>query len=296
VRLALRCLLLGSLALILVSAVGVVAAAPIVLFDSAHHEHRFEHPPERIASLLPSLTETVCELRACNRLVVVDRYSDWPRSVARLPKAGGLEDADVEQIVSARPDVVLLAHAPRLEERLRSLGLDVFEFETQTYGAIGRNVLTIGAMLGVPERAQRLNLQIQHSVSAISAAARKRLDGRAPLVYFEVDPAPYGAGPQSFIGGMLERAGARNIIAADLGPFPKLNPEYVVRANPDVIFTSPAEASELARRPGWSRIRAVREGRICSFPPAVRDTIVRPGPRVAEGFQALSDCLLRVAP
>jgi iron complex transport system substrate-binding protein len=296
VRLIPRLHWVGLLALVFTPLIDTAAAAPVVLFDSAHHEHRFEHPPERIASLLPSLTETVCELQACNRLVVVDRYSDWPSSVARLPKAGGLEDADVEQIVSAHPDVVLLAHAPRLEDRLRSLGLDVFEFETETYGAIGRNVSTIGAMLGVPQRAERLNRQIERSVEEIAAAARKRLNGRAPLVYFEVDPAPYGAGPQSFIGGMLERAGARNIVTADLGPFPRLNPEYVVRANPDVIFTSPAEDSQLARRPGWSRIRAVREGRICSFPPAVRDTIVRPGPRIAEGFRALSECLLRVAP
>jgi len=287
---------LGLLALVFMAAVGLAAAAPIVLVDSAHHAHRFEHPPERIASLLPSLTETVCRLQACNRLVIVDRYSDWPRSVAHLPKAGGLEDADVERIVSERPDIVLLAHAPRLEERLRSLGLDVFEFETESYAAIGQNVLTIGAMLAVPQRAQHLNQQIQRSVEEIATATRNRLAGHAPLVYFEVDPAPYGAGPQSFIGEMLARAGARNIITADLGPFPKLNPEYIVRANPDVIFTSPAEVSELPERPGWDRIRAVREHRICSFAPEIRDTIVRPGPRVAEGFKALSDCLLRVAP
>jgi iron complex transport system substrate-binding protein len=151
-------------------------------------------------------------------------------------------------------------------------------------------------MLGVPQRAERLNRQIQRSIADIAAASRKRLNGRAPLVYFEVDPAPYGAGPQSFIGEMLRRAGARNIITPGLGPFPQLNPEYVVRADPEVIFTSPAEGSRLAQRPGWSRIRAVRERRICSFPPEVRDTIVRPGPRAAEGFAALTECLLRVAP
>jgi iron complex transport system substrate-binding protein len=273
-----------------------VAAAPIVLFDSAHHEHRFEHPPERIASLLPALTETVCELKECHRLVVVDRYSNWPKSVTVLPKAGGLEDVDVEQIVSARPDVVLLGDSPRVVERLRSLGLVVFQLETQTYADIGRNVAVIGAMLGVPERAQRLNRQIERSVEEVAAATRTRLHGHAPLVYFEVDPAPYGAGPQSFIGWMLGRVGARNILPADLGPFPRLNPEYVVRANPDVILVSTADASPLVHRPGWDRIRALREGRICTFRPEMRDTIVRPGPRVAEGFEALSACLLRMAP
>lgn len=287
---------IGLLGLVCASATGAAAAVPIVLVDSAHHEHRFERPPERVASLLPALTETVCELEECHRLVVVDRYSNWPKSVTLLPKAGGLQDVDVEQIVSARPDVVLLGDAPRVAERLRSLGLVVFELETQTYGDIGRNVSLIGAMLGVPERAERLNRQIERSVEKVAGATRKRLHGHAPLVYFEVDPAPYGAGPQSFIGQMLGRMGARNILPADLGPFPRLNPEYVVRANPDVILVSAADASPLLHRPGWDRIRAIRESRICTFPPEIRDMIVRPGPRVAAGFEAVSECLLRMAP
>jgi iron complex transport system substrate-binding protein len=289
---------IGAALLVLVCgcAIGTVRAAAIVLTDSAHQQQRFEQPPRRIASLLPALTETVCELEECNRLVVVDRYSNWPQSVALLPKAGGLEDVDVERIVSARPDVVLLGNEPRVEERLRSLGLVVFELETETYADIGRNVTVLGAMLGVPQRAARLNLQIEHSVAAVAAATRAHLNGHAPLVYFEVDPAPYGAGPQSFMGQMLERVGARNILPARLGPFPRLNPEYVVRANPDVILVSAADASQLVQRPGWDQIRAVRDGHICTFPSAVRDTIVRPGPRVAAGLQALSQCLLRMAP
>jgi iron complex transport system substrate-binding protein len=291
-----RAIVAGVLALICAFAAGAAGAAPVVLIDSAHHEHRFAQPPQRIASLLPALTETVCELQECGRLVVVDRYSNWPKSVTLLPNAGGLEDVDVEQIVSARPDVVLLGNAPRVEERLRSLGLVVFELETETYADIGRNVSVLGAMLGVPQRAERLNQQIEHSVEEVAAGTRRRLSGHAPLVYFEVDPAPYGAGPQSFMGQMLGRVGARNILPANLGAFPRLNPEYVVRANPDVILVSAADASQLVHRPGWDQIRAVREKRICTFPPEVRDTIVRPGPRVAEGFEALSRCLLRMAP
>jgi len=286
----------GLLALVCALACGIVGAAPVVLVDTAHQQHRFDHPPERIASLLPALTETICKLGECSHLVVVDRYSNWPASVARLPKAGGLEDIDVEQIVAARPDVVLLGNEPRVEERLQSLGLVVFELETETYADIGRNVSVLGAMLGVPQRAARLNGQIGHSVAAVAAATRARLSGHAPRVYFEVDPAPYGAGPQSFMGQMLGRVGALNILPASLGPFPRLNPEYIVRANPDVILVSAADASQLPHRPGWDRIRAVRQNRICTFPPDVRDTIVRPGPRVAEGFEALSRCLLRAVP
>jgi iron complex transport system substrate-binding protein len=228
--------------------------------------------------------------------VGVDRYSNWPPRVSKLPKAGGFEDVQVEQIVALHPEVVLAANVPRVLERLRALGVTVFEFEAQSFDDIARNVSTLGALLGVPLAAERLNRQIEESVAEVASAARRRLANRAPRVYYEVDPSPYGAGPKSFIGEMLARLGARNILTADLGPFPHLNPEYVVSGNPDVIVVAPDEVPRLSRRPGWDQIRAVREGRICSFSPQVDETIVRPGPRVGEGLEALAECLFRVAP
>jgi iron complex transport system substrate-binding protein len=269
---------------------------PIVLTDAGHREVRFDTPPKRLVSLVPSLTESVCELGECGRLVATDIFSNWPASVRNLPKAGGFEDVQIEQVVRAKPDVVLLAHAPRVLDHLRSLGIRSFEFDSETYPDIASNITILGTLLGVPERAKSLNQQIEKSVDRIAAQARERLAGRRPLVYYEVDSGPYGAGPESFIGEELARLGARNILTPDLGPFPALNPEYVVRANPDVIIISANEAPNLMNRPGWSQIRAVQEQRICSFPPEVRDTVVRPGPRIPTGLKALADCLARVAP
>ena len=113
--------------------------------------------------------------------------------------------------------------------------------------------------------------------------ARRR--GAGPSVYFEVDGPPYAAGPASFIGELLTLLGARNIVTPDLGPFPQLNPEYVVRHDPDVIFVSHAELAHRRRAPGLGSDPRRAEQRVCSFPPTVRDSIVRPGPRVAEGMQ-----------
>jgi iron complex transport system substrate-binding protein len=286
----------GFLALLVILAAQSLATQPIVLTDAAHRQLRFHEPPKRIVSLLPSLTESVCELGECARLVATDSFSNWPEYVQRLPKAGGLEDVEVEQVVQAKPDVVLLARAPRVLDRLRSLGMVTFEFDANTYPDIASNITTLGILLGVPDRAKSLNTRIEQSVAEIAAEARTHLAGRSPLVYYEVDSGPYGAGPESFIGEELERLGARNILTPDLGPFPRLNPEYVVRANPDVIVISPNEAPNLVHRPGWSEIRAVREQRICSFSPEVRDTVVRPGPRIGTGLKALADCLIRVSP
>lgn len=270
--------------------------APLVLRDALQREVRFERVPLRIISLLPSLTETVCALGACDRLVATDRYSNWPARVRSLPKAGGLDDAQIELIVSLRPDVVLLSHEARVTERLDELQVRSFVIETESYADIARTTRIVGAILGVPERAAALNRELDRAVTAVAARSAASLRGRPPLVYYEVDGAPFGAGPRSFIGALLTRLGGRNIVSEDLGPFPALNPEYVVLHDPDVIFVAPADAATLTHRPGWEQIRAVRERRICSFPSEVRDTIVRPGPRVADGMRAIADCLDRVAP
>lgn len=275
---------------------GAGAADVHVLHDDSGHELRLEHAPRRIVSLLPSLTETVCALDACDRLVATDRFSDWPAAVRALPKVGGLDDAEFEMIVRLQPDVILLSRTQRISGRLESLGLKAFALDSESYAAIGRTVTLLGELLGEPERAAALERRIEHEVAEVAERAHVERRGSAPSVYFEVDRTPFAASAASFIGELLERLGAHNIVPADLGPFPKLNPEYVVRRNPDVIIASRADAPHLAERPGWQTIRAVRERHICSIDASERDTIVRPGPRVALGMRVLEDCLERVAP
>jgi iron complex transport system substrate-binding protein len=287
--------------LLLAFAVGITpraaqSAPEIVLRDDSGREVRLPHPAQRVVSLLPSLTETVCALGACGRLVATDRYSDWPAEVRSVPKAGGLDDAQVEEIVRLRPDVVLVSRSQRITDRLGELGVQSVALDTETFAAIARTVTLIGQILGEPDRATALNREIDRDVRAVSDTARVHRGAMAPSVYFEVDRAPYAAGAGSFIGEMLARLGAHNIVTPDLGPFPMLNPEYVVRHDPDVIFVASAEAPHLTERPGWDQIRAVKQQHVCSFSPEVRNTIVRPGPRVADGMQALEACLERFAP
>jgi len=294
-----RRLLMPALGLAVVYAVASSIAwadGPIVLRDPAEHELRLEHTPQRVITLLPPLTEIVCALHECARLVATDRYSDWPESVKTLPKTGGLDDPQIEQILLLKPDVVILAHAAQVENRLRALGVPTFEVKTETYADLSRTIAAIGLLLGVPEQAAEMRRDIERTLAAAVEAAKVSLNGRTPLVYYEVDNGPYSAGPDSFIGWMLNQLHAQNIVTADLGPFPRLNPEYVVVHNPDVIFASPTEAPNLGHRAGWDHIRAVKENRICTYPRAVQDTIEHAGPRMPEGLRALADCLTRVAP
>ncbi|MDG0833265.1 ABC transporter substrate-binding protein [Roseateles saccharophilus] len=245
-------------------------------------------PPQRIVSLLPSLTETVCELGACARLVGVDRYSNFPAQVNALPKLGGMDDTNVELIASLKPDVVLVAVSSRVAERLRALGLKVVALEPRSYKDVQRVLGIIGRVLAVPD-AQRVWRRIEAGVAA--AASSVPPAARGIRVYYEVASGLYAAGESSFMGETLARLGAGNIIPSGLGPFPKINPEFVVKANPGLIMVGDRGAEGLAERPGWNRIDAVRNGRICVFKAEDGDVLSRPGPRMAEAAQIMARCL-----
>lgn len=279
-----RCLatlLLGLLA-------PALAAAATEVRDDLGHTTVFATPPQRIVSLLPSLTETVCELGACGRLVGVDRYANFPPQVNALPKVGGMDDTNIELIASLKPDVVLVAVSSRVSERLRALGLKVVALEPRSYKDVQRVLATLGQVLGVPD-AQRVWRHIEAGVAA--AASSVPPAARGVRVYYEVASGLWAAGTVSFMGETLTRLGAGNIIPADLGPFPKINPEFVVKANPGLIMVGSRNAEGLPQRPGWDRIEAVKRGRICVFKPDEGDILSRPGPRMAEAAQIMARCL-----
>lgn len=259
----------------------------------------FKQSPQRIVSILPSLAESVCELGRCQRLVGVDRYSNWPLALTRLPQVGGGLDPNIEAIVALKPDVVLMAVSSRAFDRLEGLGIKVLALEPKTHADVQRILKKLGQLLDVPEEqgAARLWRNIEVGLATAAQMLPKHAVGAKPAtVYFEVNPAPYAAGESSFMGETLTRLGAKNIIPAALGPFPKINPEFVVRANPDVIMVGLRGSAGLEQRPGWQRLRALREKRLCIFSNDESDVLVRPGPRMAEAALLMATCLKTKAP
>jgi len=273
---------------------GLAVLAPaqaLQVVDDRNVTVTFAQSPQRIVSLLPSLTESVCALEQCQRIVGVDRYSNYPASVRRLPVMGGGLDPNIEGIVALKPDMVLISVSSRASQRLESLGIKVVALEPKSHADVRRVLSVLGVLLEIPPQAgaERLWRVIDTSVSA--AAQSMSPKARNTRVYFEVSRGPYAAGESSFIGETLSRLGVENVVPAALGPFPKLNPEFVVRANPDVIMAGNRSMQAMAAYPGWASIKAVREQRICVFGVDESDVVVRPGPRMAEAARIMARCL-----
>ncbi len=265
-------------------------AAPVELRDDRGVVVALPRPPARIVTLVPSLAETVCAVGGCARLVGTDRYANWPAEVQALPKLGGLDDASIEAVVTLKPDVVLLSTAAtRVAARLASLGIATAALDTHRTADVGRNLERVAALLGDAEAGRRVWRATQSRVA--QAAARVPAGWRGARVYFEVDPAPYAAGAGSFIGETLQTLGLVNIAPASLGAFPRLNPEFVVRADPQLLMGETGSLEAWRSRPGWSHLPAWRDGRTCPLPRPVYEMVTRPGPRLGDAAEALADCI-----
>ena len=262
--------------------------AAIQITDDRGKSIVFSSPPQRLISLLPSLTESICALGKCSNLVGIDRFSNWPLSTQTLPKLGGISDSNLEGIVQLKPDLVLVDRSSPIIPRLEGLNIPVMAFDIKTMADEERALQKMGFALGSNE-ADRVWKQIQAEITR----AHKQLDGsqKNMKVYFEVNSAPYAAGRTSFIGELLGKLELNNIIPASLGAFPKMNPEFIVQAKPDIIMLSETGLADIKKRPGWSAIPAIAKDRICAFSKEQSDILVRPGPRMGEAALILSQCI-----
>ena len=267
------------------------AWAAVSITDDKGRKVSIAQAPKRIVSLLPSLTETVCALGRCQDLVGVDRYSNFPQGVRKLPQLGGGLDPQIEAIFALKPDLVLAASSSPGTERLAALGLTVLQLEPKDQADAVRVIRTLAQALYVadPEPVIR-----QMDLEFAQAQALMPPGARGKKMYFEVGTGPYAAGAASFIGQTISQLGLVNIVGPELGPFPKINPELVVRAQPDVVVVADSSFSALAQRPGWGMVRALKDHKVCTFSQADGDLLVRAGPRMGQGALLLARCLQRL--
>jgi len=263
-------------------------SSPISVTDDRGVAVVFDKPPQRIISLLPSLTESVCALGKCGSLVGVDRFSNWPKSIQDLPKLGGMGDVNIERIVQLKPDVVLLEKASPVIIRLNGLGIKTVALDVKSMGDEERALKKLDAILGTAESGRVWN-QIQQQL--MRANKQLSLLQKNIRVYFEVNPAPFAAGKTSFIGEILSQLNLMNIIPDSLGPFPKINPEFVVQAKPEIILLTGSTIADIQKRPGWNSIPAISKNRICVFTSEQNDILVRPGPRMGEAALIIAQCI-----
>jgi iron complex transport system substrate-binding protein len=277
-------------ALYLACLVSFVSATtyPLTLTDDLGESVTLSAEPKRIVAMIPSHTETLCALDACDKLVGVDQFSNYPAEVGDLPDMGSAFSPNLEAIIALKPDLVLADESSEVAASLRRAGVPVYAGTAQTFEETFEKFAVLGELVNRETEAALLTGEVEGAIRAIS----ERAEGLTPTrFYYEIDATPYSVGPISFIGTLLTLAGGDNIVGPDLGDFPQLEPEFIVAADPTVIIVSERDFAALPERPGWANISAVAQDRVIPTNPPLDDAISRPGPRLALAVRFFAQAL-----
>jgi iron complex transport system substrate-binding protein len=271
---------------------------PRTLTDDAGREVVIDAEPQRIVSLAPSNTEIVCALDACDRLVGVTDFDDFPPEVADVDDVVIAASVDVELVVDAEPDLVLAAGneltPSSVIEQLDGLGLPLLVLYPESLDEVYADIRLLGSALDRSVEADALVAGMEERVAEVVAAVE---GADRPLTLYEVfhaEGTTYTAGDGSFLASLLELAGAEPLTGDAQGV---LDTETLVAADPQLILLGTASydlsladadtaLATVSARPGWGELAAVRDGAVVPYLDDIVTT--RPGPRIVDGLEALA--------
>jgi iron complex transport system substrate-binding protein len=259
--------------------------------SSAWGELTLRELPRRIVSLAPSVTETLFALGAEAQLVGVCTFCDFPRGVERIDRIGSYSSPNVEAIIAKAPDVVIGVppNNPDAVAALRRAGLRVVVVQVDTLAQIETAIQTIAREVDREAAGERLLADIHGKMAAIRARLAGAPQRRVLMVVGQNPLIAVGSG--IFLDELISQAHGENIAAVTRQQWPRLSLEFAIAKQPEVIIDGSmgSEEEEESQRLGvwrnFPELPAVREGRLYGLH---SDTLLRPGPRLAEGFEEIA--------
>jgi iron complex transport system substrate-binding protein len=251
--------------------------------------------PERIISLSPTSTEILFAVGAGSQVVAADELSNYPPEAPKSELSGF--KPNVEAIIAKKPDLVV-ASDDKVVAELTKLNVPVLvESAAVKVEDTYDQITDLGAATGNLAKAEEVASGIKSELDRLAAAAPKD----RKLTYFhELDQTPFSATSNTFVGQIYAMFGLTNI--ADKAPdaasgYPKLSPEYVAQADPDLIFLADVKCCQqskdtLAKRPGWKNLKAIRDDQVVELDD---DIASRWGPRIVDLAKSIGAAVDKVA-
>ena len=268
---------------------GQGAAFPVTL-DSPGGKVVLDQRPERIVSMSPTATEMLFAIGAGGQVVAVDSNSNYPEEAPKTDLSA--YEPNIEAIAGYKPDLVVYSDDPgELAAGLGKLGIPALQQPAakvldDTYAQLDQ----LGQATGHVAEAGKLTATMRAEIEKIAAAGRPE----RPLTYYhELDKNLYSATSKTFIGQLYDQLGMKNIADAadmDASGYPQLSAEYVIKADPDMIFLADTKccgqsAKTVAARDGWDQLAAVKSGGVVELDD---DVASRWGPRVVDFLKTVA--------
>lgn len=222
--------------------------------------------PQRLICLAPSVVDDVYSLGAGADVIAVSDYTTYPDDATRKPSIGAPLNPSLEKIISLHPDLVLgtgdMNHMPVIDQLAR-YGIPVFVVNPHGVAGIYLSIASLGHALNRDSDAARLLGDLKAREQHVHDRVRSKPVIRLfmPVWY---DPI-VTAGKHAFITELIGAAGGSSITDDIAQEWPQVSLEAVIARHPDALLLirgSKISVADLAGRPGWQAMSAVREGRV----------------------------------
>jgi iron complex transport system substrate-binding protein len=254
-------------------------------------------PPQRIVSIVPSVTEMLFAMDAGPRIVGVSNFDRFPAEATTRPKVGGLIDPDIERIIALKPDlVVVYGTQTDLRTQMERASIPIFLYQHSGLPDITATIRELGVRVGSAKESAALADRIEAEVADVRRRVANRPRPRTLLVFgrdAETLRGIYASGGIGFLHDMLEAAGGVNVFADVTRQSIQTTSELAVARAPEVIVeigtdTASSKARNLRAWEALPSIPAVRTKRIYELR---GDGMMNPGPRISASVRRLAEVL-----
>jgi len=262
--------------------------------DEVGREVVFPHPPQRIVSLAPNITEILFYLGLDEEIVGVSIHCNFPEKAKSKVRVGSYISLDFERITFLKPDLVIATGAGNtrdMVDRLGKLGFPTYVIFPKNFNdilksidhlgqVVGREKEAMGIILGIKQRRQRV-IELTKGLSR-------------PKVFLQIGEAPIvTVGKGSFADDLIHLAGGENIAGKEKEMYPRLGMEEILKRSPEVILISSMNPKGDYQRvlqewSRWKMIPAAKNGRVHLID---SDLIDRPSPRIIDGLEKIARIL-----
>jgi iron complex transport system substrate-binding protein len=277
----------------------VLIATTVISLLTVYPAQASSSIPKRIISLSPSATEILYAIGSGKQVIAVDDLSNYP-SEAPMTKLSAF-NPNVEALLNYKPDLIILnadaTKALEVKAALEKLKIKVFlESAPKTLREAYLEITALGRATGKISGAQSVVSDMKKKISTAIKAGRT---SKKISFFHELDNTLYTATSDTFIGKVYKDFNLINIAdpaaTADSAGYPQLQSEYVIKANPKIVFLADAQYGEsletLNKRPGWNGIAAVKHKNVVALP---EDIPSRWGPRLVDFYQFIADTIVKV--
>ncbi len=255
---------------------------------------------KRIVAIGGAVTEIVYALGEEGRLIARDTTSNFPEAANKLPDVGYMRALSPEGVLSVTPDLILAVKGSGPQETmdaLKAASIPLSEINDSFDAAgVATKIREVGAAIGVPEKAEKLALEVKAKLDAAAVTAANSKPHKVIFVLSMQGGKVMAAGADNAADGIIKLAGATNAMTSFTG-YKQVADEAVIAAAPDAIIMMSREGdhaaadTELKANPAFRDSPAVKNNAVFRFD---GNYLLGFGPRTADAVKELSDALATV--